>query len=189
MQHYEKVSNFDLVNFEKLNPEEKVAVQAAIEAQKNSTDKKWRVGAAAVSSEGTMVAIHNEVPGSKGHAERNVLTRLYRSIGPGIEKKLKILAIAGAREGEQVIRKDVPYDSNAPMNDIEWMRPCPKCLEFIHDRTANVSDVEILAVADTGQVIRTSLRSLLPAPHTSFQIPVRFDGESFTFPTDEENGK
>ena len=58
-----------------------------------------------------------------------------------------------------------------------WAKPCGKCLEFIHDCTANVRDVDFLSVAETGQVIRTSLRSLITAPHTSLRVPVRRVGK------------
>lgn len=171
-KRFETVSTFELVNFEDLDDDEKTAITAAIESQKQSKDEKYRVGAAMRDFDGHMVAIHNEEPGPNGHAEQNALRKLYGMIEPPHERKVKMLAMAGARKGEEVIRKDSPYEDNVELKDVEWMKPCPKCLEYIHDRTANVEDVKILSVAASGQIIRTSLRSLLPLPHTSFQVPL-----------------
>lgn len=168
-KRFEAVSVFELCAIEELSSEERDAVLSALEAQRGSTNPKWRVGATAVSESGVKVSTHNI--DEQGHAEQRVLSMLYAAV-QGPHKRLKIIALAGAQPGQEVIREGEPYGEHASLDDIEWMKPCAKCLEFIHDRTADVPDVEILSVAATGQVLRTSLRSLLPRPHTSVQVPI-----------------
>lgn len=168
IRRFEKVSVFELVDFEHLDSEEQTAVNAALEIQKRSEDLKWRVGAAAVGQDGTTVAVHNDGP--QGHAEQRALSALYAALTG--KKELKMIALAGAEPGDPVMRRDIPYGETVEFEGVDWMKPCAKCLEYIHDRTANVPDVKILSVAITGQVMRTSLRSLLPSPHTSIQVPL-----------------
>lgn len=184
VKRFEKTVMFELLDFEALDDEEKAAVSAALEAQKKSEDLKFQVGAAALAFDGTMVSTHNDIPGPHGHAEQRVLSKLY-TILPAGEKKLKLLAMAGAMPGEEVVRTDKPYTAEVGLDDVEWGKPCPKCLEYIHDRTANVPDVKILSVAATGQVMRTTLRSLLTSPHTSVQVPL----DRWSSPAEENHGK
>jgi cytidine deaminase len=188
VKRFEKLSTYELVNFDDLDPEEQTAVLAARQQQRLSTEETYKVGACAISEDGKMAAVWNRVPGPDGHAEQFALRELYPQIPRGVEKKLKLLAIAGARPGEEVVRKSTPYDANVALEQIEWMRPCAKCLEYLHDRTANVEDVEILSLAATGQVIRTSLRSLLPTPHTSKSVRLEYSGQSAN-PGIDKNGK
>ena len=212
---FERAAIFELVNMEDLDHEERAAVDAALKAQTDSVDTTYRVGVAMVSEDGTLVFEHNETPGpdkhpeiaildklpdekdrrsvretlergirSEGHAEMRTLNKLYRSIRVG-EKKLKIIALAGALAGEPVISQSEPYAADTELEEMEWMKPCGKCLEYIHDRTANVPDVKILSVAATGQVMRTSLRSLVPNPHTSMQVRL----DHFLAPEEGHSGK
>jgi cytidine deaminase len=170
VKRFEKMVSFELMNFEDLDQEEQAVVASAIAAQAQSEDKKFQAGAAARAYDGTMVATHNDIPGPHGHAEQRVISQLYEILKPG-HKKLKILALAAALPGEELIRKNEPHTENVALDEIEWAKPCGKCLEFMHDISANVDDVKILSVASTGQVMRTSLRSLITSPHTSVQVP------------------
>ena len=51
--------------------------------------------------------------------------------------------------------------------------PCGKCREFMHDRAANVEDVEVLSLAKNGMVYGTYLSNLYADPYTSKKVPVR----------------
>lgn len=167
---FEKVVRFELLDMGNLTHEEGTAVEAAIREQKLGVNKKFQVGAAACSYDGTMVSCRNDTPGPDWHAEQRALCNLYVK---SRDKRIKLIAMAGARPGEELIQNGVPqYCECTKLDDVCWAKPCGKCLEFIHDCTANVPDVTILSVAITGQVIRTSLRSLITAPHTSLRVPV-----------------
>lgn len=178
---------FELIDKESLSAEERIAIDAAIHEHDKSVNPKWRVGAAAVAEDGTMVSVHNNGGGTDGHAEQRVLTKLYGELEVG-KKKLKLIALAGARIGEDVVSIDKPYGDDITLDQIEWMRPCGKCLEFIHDCTFNVPDVAVLSVTVTGQIMRTSLRSLLTNPHTSFRVPIQVkDGKVHPVPSTDKN--
>lgn len=165
---------FEVVARNKLAPIERRAVRAALHEQKLSVNPKFQVGAAAVSYDGMLVSYRNDVVGPNWHAEQRVLSNLYAKAK---DKRVRLIAMAGARPDEKVISRRNPYVVGCRWGNICWAKPCGKCLEFIHDCTANVRDVDFLSVAETGQVIRTSLRSLITAPHTSLRVPVRRVGK------------
>jgi cytidine deaminase len=167
-------ATFDLMDISSLSFDERGAVEAALAEQKKSDNPKWRVGVAALAENGQVVALHNKEIGPTNHAEQLTISEFYKQMPAG-KKNLKALALAGARVGEEVIRKN-PYDDDVELDKIEpsvWL--CGKCLEFIHDCTFNVSDVDILLVTITGEVLKTSLRSLFPKPHTSFTVPIKVE--------------
>jgi hypothetical protein len=67
-----------------------------------------------------------------------------------------------------------------------WL--CGKCLEFIHDCTSNVPDVDIILATVTGEILKTSLRSLYTKAHTSSRVPVKYSGvDLWPVPSDESN--
>lgn len=43
----------------------------------------------------------------------------------------------------------------------------------MHDRAANVEDVEVLSLARNGMVYRSFLNTLYPNPYTSRKVPIR----------------
>jgi len=187
VRRFTRTIAFELIDLESLSLEERAAIEAALEEQKKSQNPKWRVGAAAVAEDGTMVAMHNDQPGPSAHAEQRVLGKLYAALPAG-KKRLRLIAIAGARIGEEVVRSDEPYGEDVSLDQIEWMRPCGKCLEFLHDCTDNIEDADFLSVTITGQVIKTTVHSLLTNPHTSFRVPVEcVGGYVFPVPSTEHN--
>lgn len=165
---------FELVDMENLEEEERLAVQEAIAVHKKSTNEEYHAGATAVAEDGTRVARHNEIQGTTGHAEQLALTALYRavSLNPS-QRKLKLLALAGSRPGEEVIREKEKYPKDVSLKEVECGKVCGRCLKFISDYSANSEDVKILLVAATGQVVRTSLRSLYPMPHIPTRVSLK----------------
>ncbi|MES2203509.1 MAG: hypothetical protein V4474_04270, partial [Patescibacteria group bacterium] len=170
-----------------LNPDERFAFDLAMEEQTKSTNPKWQVGAAAIAEDGTIVATHN-VLGPTQHAEQLVLGELYETLGTS-EKKLRAMVVVGAQEGQKVFRCDTPYGDDVELDEIEcsvWL--CGKCLEFMHDCTANVPDVDIILATVTGEILKTSLRSLYTKAHTSSRVPIRWLGSSlWPTPSDHSN--
>ncbi len=181
-------ATFDLMHLASLSFDERNAVEAAIIEQKKSDNPKWRVGVAALAENGLIIPVYNKTTGPSNHAEQTAVSEFYKKMPVG-QKKLKALALAGAREGEEVIRCDAPYGEDVELDQVEpsvWL--CGKCLEFVHDCTFNVPDVDILLVTITGQVLKTSLRSLFPKPHTSFTVPIKIeDGKVYPVPSKEEH--
>jgi cytidine deaminase len=168
-------ATFDLMDVVSLSVAERSAVEVAIEEQKKSTNPKWRVGVAALAENGEIVAVYNPDIGPHHHAEQTAVSEFYRRMPVG-QKKLKALAVVGARLGENPVRRTELYEDNVELDQVEpsvWL--CGKCLEFIHDCTFNVKDVDILLLTITGQVLKTSLRSLFPKPHTSFTVPLKLE--------------
>jgi len=180
-------SMFDLMDISTLSSDERDAVEAALKQQQKSNNPKWRVGVAALSETGEIVSVYNKDLGPTGHAEQLAISEFYRLMPSG--SKIKALALAGAREGESVIRCDDPYGDDVTFDQIDcsiWM--CGKCLEFLHDCTFNTPDVTIILVTVTGEVLRTSLRSLFPRPHTSFTVPIKAkNGKLYPVPSTEEH--
>ena len=174
---FQRTIRFELLDMCNLDDDEKRAVEGALHEQLQGVNKKFQVGAVAVSYDGTSVSVRNDTPGPDWHAEQRALCNLYAK---SKDKRLKLIAMAGARPGEQVVQEGVPrYCECIRFEEICWAKPCGKCLEFIHDCTANVEDVTILSVAVTRQVVRTSLRSLLTAPHTSMRVPIEQVGKTW----------
>lgn len=168
---------FELVDKGDLSGQEQMAVEEALREQSRGVNRKFQVGAVAVGCDGTMASVRNDTPGPDWHAEQRALCNLYAK---SKVRRLKLIAMAGARPGEEVIQYGhKPYQEGMLFDDVCWAKPCGKCLEFIHDCTANVSDVGILSVAKTGQVVRTTLRSLITAPHTSLRVPVECVGNAW----------
>ena len=177
---------YEVLDLDLLVEQERLALVTAYDQQKKSTNPKWGVGAAAVAEDGTMVAIYNDAVGPSTHAEQRVLSELYRALRG--EKRMKILALAGARRGDPVVSRSEPYPVGTPFKQIDWVCMCGKCGEFVHDCTANVDDVVVLSFAVTGQVVRTSLRSMFTHLHTSFRVPIKFEnGAVYPVPSTEAN--
>jgi cytidine deaminase len=168
---FQRTITFELLDLDELEEDERRAVLEALAEQEQGVNAKFQVGAVAYSYDGTWVSVRNDTPGPDWHAEQRALCNLYAK---SKDRRLKFIAMAGARPGEPVVRRDLPlHCKGVNFEDICWAKPCGKCLEFIHDCTANVPDVGILSVAQTSQVVRTSLRTLLTAPHTSMRVPVK----------------
>ena len=170
-------SKYQLFNLEDLPEEERLAAHDALAAYRRSTNQEFRAGVAVVAEDGTQVAVHNEIAGPEGHAEMLALAALYRtvSVQPESHRKLKLLALAGSYPDEDIITRTEKYADDVTIeeikNDCHW--PCGRCLKFINDYTAgNTEDVTILTFAPTGQVVRTSLRTLHPMPHKPKQVPL-----------------
>lgn len=176
---------FEVVPRNSLTTTEKKAVRAALREQELSVNPKFQVGAAAVAHDGTLVSVRNDIVGPNWHGEQRALSGLYAKT---TDRRVKLIAMAGARPGENVISRRNPYVVGCNWGNICWAKPCGKCLEFIHDCTFNVPDVGFLSVAQTGQVVRTSLRSLITAPHTSLRVPIEKVGNSWhPVPSTSEN--
>jgi cytidine deaminase len=167
---------YELFNLEDLPEEERLAAQDALAAYRRSTNEEFRAGVAVVAEDGTRVAVHNEIAGPEGHAEMLAVAALYRtvSIRPESHRKLKLLALAASYPHEDIFNRTEPYGDDVSLTDIKneahW--PCGRCLKFLTDYTANSEDVTILTFAPTGQVIRTSLRTLHPMPHRPNRVPL-----------------
>ncbi len=193
-----------LENIDHLNGEERSAVLDAIAEAKKSQNIEFRAGATAVAMDGTKVALHNDKTepgtGQQGHAEMLALSALYRVVKPS-EKKLKFLALAAAAPGEDVVREGMePYASDTPFEEMEFERPCGRCLKFLSDYTGNFisaetgkpdpqADIGILLVTKTGQIIRTSLKRLHPLPHLPRRIDIAPLGQHARGASDSESGK
>jgi cytidine deaminase len=203
VKRMEQVAHFDLWNIEDLPQEERLAVEDAILAYQRSTNPEFRAGVAVVAEDGTKAVRHNEKEGQEGHAEMLAIGALSRTVKPG-EFKLKILALAATAPDEELVRKTELYGPDVTLSDIEVERPCGRCLKFMADYSGSFisnkgtnedqSDVTILLVTATGQVLRTSLRSLHPMPHRPRRIPLRplaqdITNSPYIYPTGFSNGK
>jgi len=187
VQRFRIESTFDLMEISALSSDERDAVDAALREQLKSTNPKWQVGVGIGAATGEVIATYNQDLGPDKHAEQVAVSEFYHQLPPG--SQIKVLALAGAREGEKVIRCDTPYGDDVEFKDVDcsiWM--CGKCLEFVYDCSANVSDITIILVAVTGQVLKTSLRSLFPRPHSSFTVPLaEKDGKLYPVPSTQEH--
>ncbi len=188
VKKFEQTATFELWDLEQLNGQERRAVEEAMAQYKKSTNFEFRAGAAAVAEDGTPVACHNETvteegTGQEGHAEMLALAALYRAVGPS-GRKLKILALAASAPDEALIHIDKKYGNDVTLDEIEGERICGRCLKFISDYNGNFlsattgkneseSDIVLLTVVATGQVLRTSLRSLHPMPHRPRRISLK----------------
>jgi len=202
VKEFKKESVFQLVELDSLPEEEKLAVMEAYAEQKRSKNPEFPAGAAAVAEDGTRVAKHNEYAGREGHAEQLAITALFRAVklSPS-ERKLKMVALAASNPHTGVVHEEQPYDEDSTLSDVTWAKPCGHCLKFISDYAGNLlseetgkddlsKDVTILSLTATGQVMRTSLRSLLPAPHIPTQVSLRALDQNITrSPDTYGNGK
>jgi cytidine deaminase len=180
IRNFETPGYWQLFEASELPEEERAAVESAIAAYHRSTNQEFRAGACAVAEDGTSVARHNEYrgenKGQEGHAEMLALASLYRAVKP-TEKKLKIMAFAGSAAGEELVTRTDKYGKNVRFNDIGGESICGRCRKFISDFTGNFLSPEtgkddpkdrgpiVLMVADSGQILRTDLRTLYPKPH------------------------
>ena len=178
---------YQLYNIEDLSEDERLAVQEAMRECKLSDNFEFKAGAAAVANDGFRVACHNESvkdegTGQEGHAEMLALAALYRGAPSG--RSLKILALAASDPHEDLVHIAEEYGADVELNDIEGERICGRCLKFISDYTGNFissetgknedkSDITLLTVTATGQVLRSSLRTLHPLPHRPRRIPLK----------------
>lgn len=163
----EKVSGY--VAPENLSDEQLKALALAMEERNKSQDTVFTAGVAAIDTNGNIVAVHNDGPG--GHAEQKAVTKLYAL--PDGSKKLKCLVLVGGLPGEPTVKTTDPRIPRDAKPEDMCTLPCGKCREFMHDRTANVEDVEILSLANNGMVYSTYLHTLYPEPYTSRKVPIR----------------
>jgi cytidine deaminase len=181
--HHDSI--FDLMDKSALSSDERDAVDAALREQKKSRNPKWRVGVSVLGESGEIVSVFNESVGPTNHAEQVGISEFYRRMPAG--SKIKAIALAGAREGEEVIRCDAPYGDDVSLDEVECVYMCGKCGEFATDCTRNTKDVVIILVTVTGQILRTSLRSLFPRIHTSFTVPIaEKDGKLYPVPSTDD---
>lgn len=163
----ERVSGY--IAPEDLSEEQQRALRMAFEEREKSTDSTMMVGVAAIDTKGNIVAVPNDGP--RGHAEQKAVTKLFAT--PGGSRELKCIVLVGGPSGHNVIQTNDPRIPRDAHPEDMCILPCGKCREFMHDRTANVEDVEVLSLANNGMVYRTYLRTLYPVPYTSRKVPTR----------------
>ncbi|HEY4487207.1 MAG TPA: hypothetical protein VI483_00405 [Candidatus Paceibacterota bacterium] len=162
----------DFYEYGDLNRADRAIVLATLEAHERCEDKTYHAAACVVAVDGNSVATHNDLPGSHGHAEQRAITKLYADQAPG-HKALKALGLGVVLAGDDLIRPELFLKEYTPIGNLGVSLPCGKCLEFMADVTGNVEDVELLLIAATGHVVKTSLRSLMPWPFISHRV--RYD--------------
>ncbi|HVY72570.1 MAG TPA: hypothetical protein VG984_00750 [Candidatus Paceibacterota bacterium] len=163
------------------------ALEVAKCRQLESLNKKYCVGAAAVAADGTIASVHNGESGTTTHAEQRVIGALYAKTR---NRSVEFIAIAGSRPQEPLISRNERYRQGTRFDEVKWGRLCGKCLEFVHDCTqGNKEIVAVGSYADSGQIMFTDTRSLMPAPHISFRVPLQCDGRGnlYPVPSVEEN--
>ena len=187
-----KETKYQIFNMEDLPDDERLAMQDAIAAYKQSTNTEFLAGACAVAYNGEKIVKHNHSnepgKGQEGHAEMLALDGLYATVNPA-DRKLKMLALAASYPDEELLREGKKYDENTRvenLHDIDVHPLCGRCLKMISDYTGNNTpysaetgkrpapwDPVILMYTGTGQVVRSTLSVLYPMPHVPHQIKIR----------------
>ncbi len=171
---FEVKSEYELIDIEKLPEEEHVAVLAAIAAYHQSDNPEFHAGATAVAEDGTKVAVHNSVKGPEGHAEMLAVKGLFKSVevNPKSKRSLKFMVLAGSPPDIELVNGK-RYSADTPLEEIaeECGTPCGRCLKFVNDYSAG-KDITWLIVTASGQVLRTSQKSLHPMPHKVTSVPL-----------------
>lgn len=169
---FEVFSQYELVDIDDLEEGERTAVLDAIAAYHQSNNPEFHAGAVAVAEDGTKVAMHNQEIGPEGHAEMLALKGLYKSVGtnPESKRELKFMVLAGSSPDVELMNGK-RYTAETPLQEIagECAWPCGRCLKFVNDYSAG-RDVKWLIVTASGQVLRTSQKTLHPMPHKTSSV-------------------
>ena len=187
---FERKTEYDLVDFDKLPRDEQQAVIEAAISYSESENTDFRVGAAALASDGSRFRSNNNAPGQAGHGEQQALTGLFGEITTATNaiklavpeaglrrKRIVAIALVASRPNEDALRDYArPHEKGkVTMEDVDWEGICGHCRKFINDYTAgdnNPEEIIVLVATTTGQVMRTTLSTLYPFPHRVTRMPL-----------------
>jgi len=163
MRELTKIIRVKVGRFEEFPPEDGLLLKLAAVAVKNAQSpySHYCVGAAVLSESGVIKLGCNVERCSwtqTTHAEQNAVDTMVTACGP---VKITKVAIVSARAGTQISWP--PKITGAEISLMENIPvPCGHCLQIIWENCFNDPDVKLIALADNGEVISTTMGDAFP---------------------------
>lgn len=163
MRELKKLVKAYVGDFSELSNMEKDLICAAAEARKNAQTPyyKFKVGVAVLSRKGNVYTGCNveRCTGTQTtHAEQSAVDRMIDSEGP---TKILEVALVAAPSGTKIVLP--PKKTGDPISRIEdVLVPCGHCLQIIWENCYEDPNVKLIALAQNGEVVCTTIGDALP---------------------------